>query len=82
MNYPIPMPEPEPLPNEPCVIQINLLDFFLLWIGAGIGYFMVGHCGGLWCLKSNRPPSASWTSVREPTETNQVILARTISNQN
>ena len=68
MDYPIPEPEPE----GPCVIQINLLDFFLLLMGAGIGYFMIGHCGGFWCLRNRE---------QQPTPT-QVILARTISNQN
>jgi len=81
MDYPIPIPEPlpEPEPETPCVIQINLLaehtfglDFFLLLMGAGIGYFMIGHCGGLWCLRNRE---------QQPTPT-QVILARTISNQN
>ena len=69
---PEPLPEPEPVYDEPCVVQITLLDFFLLWIGAGIGYFMIGHCGGNFCCK---PPSTT-------PEPNQIILARTLSNQN
>lgn len=69
MDYPIPEPLPEPLPDGPCVIQITILDFFLLWIGAGIGYFMIGHCGANLCCK---PPSP-------PQQPNQVILARSLS---
>lgn len=70
MDYPIPMPEPEPSYEGPCVIQITIFDFFLLWIGAGIGYFMIGHCGANLCYRP-RPPSNQ--------QPNQVILARTIS---
>ena len=53
-------PEPEPYEYEqptgqdPCIIQVNVGDYLLLWVGAGVGYFIMGFYSTLCCSRNVR----------------------------
>jgi hypothetical protein len=49
-----PEPEPEVYQYQCTVVQIDLLQYLLVWFGAGIGYFILGGQCGFCFLKDSR----------------------------
>lgn len=47
-------PEPEPYEYECTVVQVDPLQYFLVWFGAGIGYFILGGQCGFCFLRDRR----------------------------
>lgn len=52
MDYPL--PEPEPYINDCTVVQVDPLEYLLVWFGAGIGYFILGGQCGFCFLRDRR----------------------------
>ena len=70
----ISLPEPEPLNDCNCGCDSNYLErfsYFIIFIGSGIGWFLMGHTFADCCYYRNRP--------RPRTTDDPPILARAIS---